>query len=69
MRFDGWIQEDFSSGGVFRPRIESGRLDLAHFGARVAGATLDVLFGHAFGVLVARLADVVEVDSQKASPC
>jgi hypothetical protein len=56
----GWIQQYFRRRRVLGPRIESGRLDLAHFSSSIARGTLDELFRHTVGVRIARLADIVQ---------
>jgi len=59
-QFSGGIEQNFLRVGMFRPRIETPRLDLAHFAFRETRGAFDVLLGHGVGVRVARLADIVE---------
>src|ERR1700722_7276854 len=47
---------------MLHPWIEPRGNDLTHFAAGVARGPLDELLGHAIGMWIARLADVVEQD-------
>jgi hypothetical protein len=55
----------FVAVGCFTHGSKRAGLDLAHFAPSVARGTLDELLGHAVGVRIARLADIVEVSRMK----